>query len=272
MSRLLASERHDVVDVNAEAGHRAYELGVTEGEQPRHRELGAKASLPSGDAGMRCSVTVAQLEPQHPRSRGEDRRSIMGPDRVGKILDFRASSDISENRALPAHSPGSTEANMASTDLLAEVDHIFEMRSRRMHHSADRLAQADTENTRLQDEFASVRAQTIEPAMQGFLERLRMNGGGGLLEIREGVQGAGVSPRVRLWMSLSGELIGRPRQDQHPYLQLDFDMAQQRVNVAEGDMWKGHGTSGPAETWIASEITVDMVTQSLLGILRRAAL
>ncbi len=37
-------------------------------------------------------------------------------------------------------------------------------------------------------------------------------------------------------------------------------------------MWKGHGTSGPAETWVASEITADMVTQSLLGILRRAAL
>jgi hypothetical protein len=196
----------------------------------------------------------------------------MGPDRVGKILDFRASSDISGHRPLPPHSSDLSGADTTSIDLLAEVDHIFEMRSRRMHHSADMQSQADTENTRLQDEFASVCVETIEPAMQGFLERLRMNGGGGLLEIREGVRGAGVSPRVRLWMSLSGELIGRPRQDQHPYLQLDFDMAQQRVNVAEGDMWKGHGTSGPAETWMTSEITAELVTQSLLHILRRAAL
>lgn len=196
----------------------------------------------------------------------------MGPDRIGKILDFRASPDSSEHRPLPPHSPGSPETDAASTDPLAEVDHIFEMRSRRMQHAADSQSQADTENTRLQDEFASVCAQTIEPAMEDFLERLRVNGGGGLLEIREGVQGAGVSPRVRLWMSLSGELIGRPRQDQHPYLQLDFDLAQQRVDVAEGDMWKGHGTSGPAETWVTTEITADMVTHALLGILRRAAL
>ena len=72
-------------------------------------------------------------------------------------------------------------------------------------------------------------------------------------------------------MSLSGELIGRPRQDQHPYLQLDFDLALQRVNVAEGDMWKGHGSSGPVGSWIVSEITDAVVTESLLGILRRAA-
>src|ERR1700691_6715390 len=32
--RLLASERHDIADVDAETGHRAYEPGVTESEHP----------------------------------------------------------------------------------------------------------------------------------------------------------------------------------------------------------------------------------------------
>ena len=114
-------------------------------------------------------------------------------------------------------------------------------------------------------------AGEIRPAMQAFLDRLRLNGGGGLLEERGGVAGAGVSPRARLWMSLSGELIGRPRRDQHPYLQLDFDVSHKRVSVEEGDVWKGHGTSGPAGAWVPSEITGDTVTKALLGVLRRAA-
>ncbi len=123
----------------------------------------------------------------------------------------------------------------------------------------------------LQEEFSAVCAHEVRPAMQAFLDRLRVNGGGGLLEERADVQGAGVGARIRLWMSLSGELLGRPRQDQHPYFQLDLDVVGQQVNLVEGDMWKGRGTSGPVGSWIASEITGAMVTQSLLEVLRRAA-
>jgi len=140
-----------------------------------------------------------------------------------------------------------------------------------MTRSVERQSDAGTERARLQAEFSAVCSQQILPAMQAFLERLRMNGGGGLVEEHDGVEGAGVAPRVRLWMSLSGEIIGRPRQDQHPFLELDFDVAQQQVNVAEGDMWKGHGTSGPVGVWIASEITSEIVTESLIDVLRRAA-
>jgi len=140
-----------------------------------------------------------------------------------------------------------------------------------MTRSVERQSDANTERARLQAEFSAVCSQRVLPAMQAFLERLRLNGGGGLVEEHDGVEGAGVAPRVRLWMSLSGEIIGRPRQDQHPYLELDFDVAQQQVNVAEGDMWKGHGRSGPVGVWIASEITSEMVTESLIDVLRRAA-
>jgi hypothetical protein len=192
----------------------------------------------------------------------------MGPDRTGQILNFPSPAFVSEDLDIPRVSSGGTET--PTSDLLTEVDHIFEMRSQSASQSVARQSQAETEAMRLQDEFGSVCEEQILPAMQAFLERLRLNGGGGLLEERDGV-GARVSPRVRLWMSLSGELIGRPRRDQHPYLQLDFDITRKRVSVEEGDMWKGHGTSGPAGAWILSEITGDTVTAALLGVLRRAA-
>ncbi len=186
----------------------------------------------------------------------------MGPDHVGQILNFPTSQD---------NSGADTESARPSPDLLHEVDRIFETRAHGLSHSVERQSQIDTENIRLHDEFTSVCATTIRPAMQAFLERLRANGGGGLLEERSGVHGAGVAPRITLWMSLKGELIGRPRRDQHPFLQLDFDAAQHQVVLVEGDMWKGHGASGPVGTWSTSEITGSLVTASLLDVLRRAA-
>jgi hypothetical protein len=196
---------------------------------------------------------------------------MMGPDPEGQILNFPSSTHNAEGSPVPRSSSRDAECVSVSIDSLSEVDHIFEMRSRRIDGSAQRQSDQSAERTRLRAEFSTACREQILPAMRGFLERLRMNGGGGLLEEREGVQEAGVAPRVRLWMSLAGELIGRPRQDQHPYLQLDYDADQQQVNVAEGDMWKGHGTSGPVGTWIAREITNSMVTESLIGVLRRAA-
>jgi hypothetical protein len=193
----------------------------------------------------------------------------MGPDQVGQILNFPTSPLVSEDS--PPQSASQSAATPVSADALREVDQIFEARSRGLSRTAESQERADTERTRLYEEFSSTSATVIRPAMEAFLERVRTNGGGGLLEVRDGVQEAGVSPRVRLWLSLSGELIGRPRRDQHPYLQLDFDLALQLVNVAEGDMWKGHGSSGLVGSWIVSEITDAVVTESLLGILRRAA-
>ena len=194
----------------------------------------------------------------------------MGPDPEGQILNFPTSHRSAESSSLP-RSPGDAQAESAWTDALSEVDRIFEMRSRGIRGAAQRESDESSERTRLGAEFADVCERQILPAMWAFLERLRKNGGGGLLEEHEGIQGAGVAPRVRLWMSLSGELIGRPRGDQHPYLELDYDVARRQVNVFEGDMWKGRGTSGPVGTWMVAEITSAMVTESLIGILRRAA-
>ena len=185
----------------------------------------------------------------------------MGPDSIGQILSFPK----------PVGSEDLPVSSTCSDDPLDEIDEIFATRLQGRDQSVERQSQAQSERTRLQEEFATGCGEEIRSAMQAFLERLRQNGGGGLLEEREGVEGAGVAPRVRLWMSLSGEIIGRPRRDQHPYLQLDFDIIKRRVMVAEGDVWKGHGSSGQVGTWNAPEITGDMVMRSLVGVLRRAA-
>jgi hypothetical protein len=195
----------------------------------------------------------------------------MGPDQVGQILNFPTSPRNSQDPVDVDGSSQATDPTTPSSDALAEVDRIFEKHSEALGQSAERRTHTATEHVRLREEFAAVSAGTIRPAMETFLERLRLNGGGGLVEERSGVEGAGVAPRIRLWMSLSGELIGRPRRDQHPYLQLDLDVTRQQVNLDEGDMWKGRGTSGPVGAWITSEITGAMVTESLLDVLRRAA-
>jgi len=83
----------------------------------------------------------------------------------------------------------------------------------------------------------------------------------------------GATPRLTLWMSLEGETHRSPRQDRHPYLQLDADAAKGQVEVPEGDMWQGVGThtSGRARSWQLPEITKEAVSQAIVAILRRAA-
>lgn len=78
--------------------------------------------------------------------------------------------------------------------------------------------------------------------------------------------------RLTLWMSLSGEISGTPRQDRDPYLQLEAEMDKQRVAVSAGDMWQGHGgnTSGPVGERELSEITPAFVSQEAVAIIRRS--
>lgn len=195
----------------------------------------------------------------------------MGPDHVGQILNFPTSMHRSDGE-LPIRRPADgVDSATPSPGPLDEVDRIFEGRLRGLSHGSERQARIDTENLRLRHEFSALCASTVRPAMESFLERVRVHGGGGLIEERSGVENAGVAPRIRLWMSLSGELIGRPRRDQHPYLQLDLDVERHEVTLEAGDMWKGHGSSGRVGVWITSEVTGAMVTQSLVDVLRRAA-
>lgn len=93
----------------------------------------------------------------------------MGPDSAGQILSFATRSFISKD--LPGDLDRSPEISEISSDSLAEVDQIFEMRSRALEESVERQSQADTENTRLDEEFSKVCAEKIRPAMQAFLER-----------------------------------------------------------------------------------------------------
>jgi hypothetical protein len=121
------------------------------------------------------------------------------------------------------------------------------------------------------EEFAAVCEREIRPAMEAVLERLRQNGGGGLIQERSGGEGQSATPRLTLWMSLDGEIAGSPRQDRHPYLQLDPNQAERQVQVWEGDMWHGAGSTARVAPWHRSEITKDSVTKVTIDMVRRVA-
>jgi hypothetical protein len=109
----------------------------------------------------------------------------------------------------------------------------------------------------------------IKPAMEQLVQRLRKDGGGGL--IWEGGSRTMYRPRLVLWMSLDGEIIGEPRQDLNPYLQLDADVAHRRIDVWEGDMWQKQGTSRSTAPWQLIDISTKSVTERAVAILERAA-
>jgi hypothetical protein len=74
-------------------------------------------------------------------------------------------------------------------------------------------------------------------------------------------------------MSLEGEIVGDPRSDREPYLQLEANVASRDIETSEGDMWRGAGgkRSGPLGHWQLSELTQEQVIQELLAIARRSA-
>jgi hypothetical protein len=74
-------------------------------------------------------------------------------------------------------------------------------------------------------------------------------------------------------MSLEGGIVGEPRADREPYLQLEANVAGRDIEVSEGDMWHGAGgrRSGPVGHWRLFELTKDRVIQELLAIARRSA-
>jgi hypothetical protein len=122
-------------------------------------------------------------------------------------------------------------------------------------------------------EFAAACAAEVRPAMDAVASRLRQLGGDGLVEEHTGSEVRFRNPRVTLWMSLKGEIVGEPRLDRYPYLQLEADIERRKVQVDEGDMWRGAGghSSGRLTAWDVSELTGEQVTKELLAIARRAA-
>jgi hypothetical protein len=109
--------------------------------------------------------------------------------------------------------------------------------------------------------------------MFAVLARLRELGGDGQIEEHPGGEARFRNPRLTLWMSLNGPIVGEPRLDRYPYLQLEADVERRQVQVDEGDMWRGVGghSSGRVATWGTADLTKQRVTEELLAIARRAA-
>jgi hypothetical protein len=166
--------------------------------------------------------------------------------------------------------PPRTPRSSATADPLVEIDEILQRRSRNQRQLAEASAEQETQRVKFLDDFAAVCERTVRPAMEAALGRLRQNGGGGLVQETAGSVSA--TPRLTLWMSLEGDIDGSPRQDRHPYLQLDADASKRQVEVSEGDMWRGIGThtSGRVRSWQLGEITTEAVTEAIISILRRA--
>ncbi len=123
------------------------------------------------------------------------------------------------------------------------------------------------------EDFATACETEVKPAMKAVLERLSQLGGGGLIEEHPGGEARFRNPRLGLWMSLKGEIVGEPHLDRYPYLQLEADVETLKVQVDEGDMWRGAGgnSTGRAGTWDLADLTCRRVTEELLAVAQRAA-
>jgi hypothetical protein len=162
-----------------------------------------------------------------------------------------------------------TEAS-TNEDQLVEIDHIVQkwLEDRR---EADALrAQHDDELAAFSAEFSTLCETLVRPSMEAVIQRLRANGGGGVVTERPADASRKFAHRLTLWMSLSGEIVGTPRPDRNPYLQLDADVNTETVEVWEGDMWMGHGSSRQVTRWKLSEITEAVLIKEALEILRRS--
>ena len=154
-------------------------------------------------------------------------------------------------------------------DPLAAIDNVLDVWSARRR--AFRRQQAETEDER--QEFIrhaeGLAGSVIRPSLQAIAERLKACGGDGRLVERP--RDAFHSLRLTLWMALDGELTELDRPDRYPYIQLDLDVAARRFNVWEGDVWERQGSSRATAPWDLSDITGPVVTERVIGILRRAA-
>ena len=158
-------------------------------------------------------------------------------------------------------------------DLLAGFDVIMaEVAQRDVDSKAD-SAQVLEVKQKFLDDFTAVCKREVRPAMEAVLERLRRNGGGGAIQEHPGGEARFRYPSIVLWIALEGEIVGDPRPDRHPYLQLDADTTAHEVHIFEGDMWRGGGKghSGRTGTWQLPEITRDRVIAELLAIAQRSA-
>jgi hypothetical protein len=190
-------------------------------------------------------------------------------DAMSAFISRDASTDGNDGAR---QSPVEVAAAVVAGDALVEIDHIMQKRLDDETRSAEHSAQIRADRAEFSVMFTQVCADRVRPEMEEVLGRLRKDGGGGLIEEQLEDLRFDRAHRLTLWMSLSDEITGSPRQDRHPYLRLEADVGKRCVIVSEGDMWQGHGgnSSGRTGAWQLSEITGDVVAQEAVAILRRS--
>ncbi len=158
-------------------------------------------------------------------------------------------------------------------DPLAELDNIVAKVAERDRQRAAQNAEAHDEMRRFLAAFHAACDAEVRPAMEAVLERLREHGGGGVIEQHPGGEARFRHPSLILWISLEGEIVGAPRADLEPYLELEADVEHRAIQVSEGDMWRKAGgkRSGHIGSWQMSDLTREHVIDELLAIARRAA-
>jgi len=169
--------------------------------------------------------------------------------------------------ALPATGRRSSGADPR----LEEVDRIMADLGERDRRSAVAAAAVADGVHGFMAEFETMCRREARPAMEAVIERLKSDGGGGLIEEHVGGETRVSTPRLTVWLSLQGDIQGTPRPDRHPYLQLDADAKERNVRVSEGDMWGGSegGHSGRIDSWEIADVSYDRVLLELIAIIRR---
>ena len=157
-------------------------------------------------------------------------------------------------------------------DPLAEIDVLMQKQLDDDQRSADDTTRIAADRAKFATEFTAACDQQIRPPMEVILERLRQNGGGGQIEERPDDRTRHHSHRLTLWISLRGEIMGAPRQDRHPYFELEANVDKRLVTISAGDMWNGRGgsKSGRVGERPLAEITDTFITAEVLGIIRRS--
>jgi hypothetical protein len=158
-------------------------------------------------------------------------------------------------------------------DPLAGFDTILAEVAHREVESDERTAHQVEINTQFLADFNTACHTQVQPAMETVLARLTEHGGGGVIEAHPGGEARFRNPSLILWMSLEGPLVGHPRPDRDPYLQLEADVAGHEIHVYEGDMWRGAGgnRSGRTGTWELSQLTGERIVAELLDIAQRSS-
>ena len=183
------------------------------------------------------------------------------------------SDDQTSPRVVAAAGGSQDAGRLIGTDPLAELGPILAAVAQRDREAADLATERAELAQRFLDDFAMVCVKEVRPAMGAVLDRLQQLGGDGLIEEHPGGEARYQEPRIALWMSLMDKIVGEPRPDRYPYLLLKADAQSRRVQVDEGDMWRGAGGyfSGRVGAWETTELTRERVTEELLAIAHRAA-